>query len=163
LLVEAIFRESFIRELVVSKSFFNLMARFFVGSCNNDVDVLMHLLQFQDVSLVLGISSFPALFFAFVVILAHLESSTYTWTANDVTICDQENRLGLAFWLSEICFPLIEQLKSRFHRGSNIGFWHWRDLIDDILQVVNNRVKLLEIVIEGDRDLLSELVAEVDH
>jgi len=133
LLVETIFRESFIRELVVAKSFFHLMARSFVGSCDDNIHVLVHQLEFLDVSLVLGISSFPALFFAFVVILAHLESAADAWTANNVAICDQEDRLGLAFRPSEISLPLIEQLKSRFHRGSNVSFWHGRDLIDNIL------------------------------
>ena len=71
----------------------------------------------------MGISSFPALFFAFVVILAHLESAADAWTANNVAICDEENRLGLAFRPSGISFPLIEQLESRFHRGSNVSFY----------------------------------------
>jgi hypothetical protein len=76
----------------------------------------------QDAQIYLGISGFPALFFAFVVILAHLESAADTWTANNVAICDQEDRLGLAFRLSETSLPLIEQLESRFHRGSNVSF-----------------------------------------
>ena len=37
----------------------------------------------------------------------------------------------------------------------SLSFWHGRNLIDNILEIVNNHVKLLESIIEGNWNLIA--------